>query len=107
MVGIALLIQAAELTGWTTLWLKLRDKQQKQMLMFGKPRPQQIPLVDSQLKKLAGNPNKLAKNAAARVTKLVRRAVNTQAFEYVVTGLLNSKSGLRSQLKTPSIVRIL
>jgi len=107
VLGTAIILQAAELVGWTGLWWKLKGDATKQILIHGRVQPQRIPIIDGQLKNLAGHPTKFQREASTRIVKLVRHAVNTRAFEYVTAGLMNPKSSMRKQLKTPPIVRVL
>lgn len=107
MLELALAIQALELVGWTSLWAKLKSDERKQILLCGKRQPRSIPILDNKLKALSGSPNKYVKQISSRVVKFARNIVNTQAFEHIVSGLINPSSALRSKLKAPSIVRVL
>lgn len=107
MLGTAIVLQAAELLGWGGLWLKLKSDAKQQILVHGKLQPQKIPFVDAQLKKAAGHPTKFQRAISQRAVKLVRRIVNTRAFEHIATGLLNPKSSLRKRFKNPAVVEVL
>lgn len=58
----------------------------------------QLPFIDKRFKKMAGNPNKTQVFAAQRLTMVVRYVVNLQAFEYLIQGIVNSKSPLRKSM---------
>lgn len=98
MIVGALLLQAAELATWFGLYRKVKSETTRQILTFGRPQPSRIPILDDQLRRLAGNPSKPAQMASKRVIGLARRLVNTRAFEHIVTGLINPKSKLRSKI---------
>lgn len=106
MIGTAIFVQAVELIGWTGLWLKLKGDATRQILVHGRVQPQRIPIVDTQLKDLAGHPTKFQRAASKRVIKLARRIVNTRAFEHLIAGMFNPSSKLRLYLNRPQIVRI-
>lgn len=93
--------------GWGALWLKLKGDTTRQILINGRPAPMKIPVVDAKLKRLAGYPSRTASVISDKTVTLVRRAVNTRAFEYVVTGLCNPHSELRSYFKKPTTIRLL
>lgn len=107
MIGTAIVVQSLELLGWTGLWWKLKGDATKQILIFGHGQPQTIPIVDKQLKHLAGHPTKFQRAASERIIKLARRVVNTRAFEHVVAGVLNTKSPMRKHFKQPPLVRVI
>lgn len=106
MVGAALVLQAVELLGWGGLYWKVKADTTKQILIHGHLQPRKLPIVDKQLGRLAGHPNKLERSIADRVVKMSRSATNTVAFQHLITGLLNPRSGLRKYLKKPALIRI-
>ncbi len=101
MLGIALAIQAIELTGWVAVWRRIKTARDQHTLTFGVSQRQKIPVVDTKLLQLAGSPTTLERNVGNRIIKLVRGIANTKAFEYVVLGMVNPRSGLRSHLNQP------
>lgn len=107
MLGTAIILQAAELLGWSGLWWKLKGDATKQILIHGTLQPQRIPIVDTQLEIMAGHPTRFQKRASERIVKLARRITNTRAFEHLVTGLINPQSKLRKKLSNPPLVRVL
>ena len=107
MIVLAILLQAAELLGWGTLYLKLKGDTTRQILVHGTMQAQRIPVVDNQMKKLAGYPTDFERKSAEKLTKLVRGVANTQAFQHLLTGVCNSRSPLRKHLRTPVKVRLL
>lgn len=107
MIGLAIALQGLELLGWTTLSYKLKSSARREILTHGVRQPQRLPIVDDQLKSLAGTPNKFVRLASGRIVAIVRRIVNTRAFEHLVTGAINPKSELRKKFAKPIIVRVL
>ena len=106
MIGTAILLQGAELLGWGGLWWKLKANATKQILIHGRIQPQHIPIVDGQIKHLAGHPTKIQRMVSERTVKFVRRAVNTRAFEFLMLGMFNPQSKLRGLVRKPHFVRI-
>lgn len=95
-----------ELLGWVCLWLKLKRDTVQDILKHGRPKAKRLPAIDSKLKKLAGNTQPWQRNVANRIVKIARAIVNTVAFEQLVLGLVNGKSGLRKQLKEVKNLRV-
>ncbi len=106
MIGTAIVLQSLELVGWGGLWWKLKASATKQILIHGRIQPQRIPIVDSQLKQMAGHPTKFQRMVGERTVKFIRRAVNTRAFEHLMFGIINPQSKLRGLVKKPHFVRI-
>jgi hypothetical protein len=108
MLSSALLFQATELLAWLLLFLKLKRDSVRRTLIHGSKRSTTIPIVDEKLKSLSGVPTKSQQKTARLLVKTVRGITNTKAFEYVVLGIVNSKSRLRKSItSTPVSVRIL
>ena len=107
MIGAAILLQGLELVGWTGLWWKLKGESAQQILIHGRPQPLRIPVVDDKLKYLAGYPSKTERKFADGIVKVVRRVVNTRAFEHVVVGAVNRQSHFHKMLtKKPLTIRL-
>jgi hypothetical protein len=104
MLSLALWIQLLELLGWSSLWLKLRAESKRDILLYGKPQPKRIPIVDSKLQQLAGAPTPFQRRAADKVIKLIRGITNTKAFEHLVLAFTNSKSPMREKVMKPAVV---
>ena len=107
MIGTALVLQAAELLGWGGLWMKLKGDARRDILINGRSQPQRIPIVDSQLRKLAGHPSKTEQAIASRLVSGLRKIINTRAFEYLVYGAVNRRSKLHRLVKKQNKVVIL
>lgn len=108
MILTAIALQATELAAWAGLWMHTQRTLVKDILVHGKKQPTKLPLIDHQLQKLVGHPTGVNRTIAKRITSMARVAVNTKAFEHVVSGLCNSKSKMRKHIvrKLP-VVRIL
>lgn len=107
MIGTALVLQAGELLAWAGLYRVVKRETTRQILTFGKPQPLKIPIVDRKLEQLAGHPSRTSKVMSDRAVKLVRRIVNTRAFEMLVLGVVNRKSRLHAHLKKPTKIEVL
>jgi len=99
MLGTALLLQAAELGAWLGLYRVVKRQATRQVLVFGRPQPVKIPIVDAKLKTWAGHPSKTSSAVARRMVSFARKLVNTSAFEHVVAGLANPDSPIRRRLQ--------
>lgn len=106
MLITALVLQASELAAMAGFWLHTKHVATRELLIHGKRQPTKLPFVDDKLKEYAGVPSNTVKSVANRLTKLARKAVNTKAFEHVVTGLCNGNSAMRKKLmrKSPVVV---
>jgi hypothetical protein len=98
---IAITLAALELFGGLTMYNRARQSKAKKQLL-GMNKPVSIPILDKQLAKAAGRPSKLDRFISAQITNVLRHAVHTQAFEHVVTGLVNTKSSFYADGKPKS-----
>jgi hypothetical protein len=104
MLTTLLTLQIAEFVPWLLLTHRVKDAARKRTLMGTKTTT--LPIIDSKLKQFAGNPTKFQKVCSTRLTSMVRSLVNTKAFEYAITALVNNKSGIHKRFKAPMTVRI-
>lgn len=106
MLLTALALQGAELGLWAGLYYKTKHVLTQNILIHGRRQATKLPIIDGQLKKYAGSPTSTTKIIAQRMVTFARKAVNTKAFEHVVTGMANSQSPMRKRLvkKTPLII---
>jgi hypothetical protein len=94
-LGIAASIM--EIAGWLTILRMWLMRKRRDILLFGKRQPKAIPVLDDQLKKIAGKPNKAQRLASTGVVKGARAFVQTRAFEHLVQAVVNHKSRLHKK----------
>jgi hypothetical protein len=100
------ILQGIELLAGACLWSKVRRDRTRQILIFGKFQPTEIPILDKQLEKWAGSPSKAQRFGVRRIVMVARKLVNTKAFEHIITALVNNKSEAYRRFKPSPLVLI-
>jgi hypothetical protein len=75
-----------------SVWLYLKERKRRKLLNNTDVEPTHLMLVDDYLARKAGPSSKLERLAISKIVATARKVVNTQAFESVVAGVVNSNS---------------
>lgn len=67
----------------TAFSLRSRSKQ-RELLIYGRPGPRSLAVVDERLKSWAGEPTRAQARLSHWIVRFLRFAADTQAFEYAV-----------------------
>ena len=86
------LIVATEASVLSASWIRRSRRRREQILMGGSTPEINLPFLDDYIRQQTTNPTRFQSFAAQKLAAVCRRAVHTQAFEFLLLKLIQSAS---------------